>query len=496
LGDHVRTIDVIGRDLALAGLGAVGVWFGSRAADKMLLRRSNRSLPAGRHIVILGGGFAGVGVARELARLLPDAGNAQITLIDQNDFMVFTPMLTEAAGGEIDTRHIVHSLRTLSPRIQFVQGKVMAIDLEQKLIHLTQGNGVDGLPDTTSMQPFGYLVVALGSESNDHGITGIREHSIGMKTLRDAAMVRNRAIALLERAGAEVDLEKRRALLTIVVGGGGYTGVEAMAAINDLVRSSVSVFPTIKSREIRTILVEPGNQLLPEINATGLAAYAQKMLEQRHVEVRLKAEIVGAGEDYVELKGGERLSTHLLIWAGGVRPSALLESLDAPRGEHGGLVVDATCAVSGRPGVWALGDCAEIPDPRSKTGYAPTAQNAMREGVHVARNIVATLRGKAPRPFVYTPIGELALVGRRSGVAKVYGIQFTGLLAWAMWRMIYWAKIPQSSQRVRVLLDWTLDLIFGRNTVDLPFEEMPVHTRILPKAAPETRSVPGSKPAA
>jgi len=260
-----------------------------------------------------------------------------------------------------------------------------------------------------------------------------------------------------------------------------------MAALNDLVRDSVTKFPGIHPNEIRTILVEPGDRLLPEIKAASLAAYAQKKLEQRGVVVRLKTEIAGAGEDYVELKGGERLAARSLIWAGGTRPSALLGSLDAPRGEHGGLVVDATCAVSGHPGLWALGDCAEIPDPQTQKDYAPTAQNAMREGAQVARNIVATLRGEPPQPFRYTPIGELALVGRHSGVAKVYGVHFSGLLAWAMWRMIYWTKIPHPAQRVRILLDWTLDLVFGRSTVALPFVQSPVHKPTLSNVAADTK---------
>ena len=191
-------------------------------------------------------------------------------------------------------------------------------------------------------------------------------------------------------------------------------------------------------------------------------------MEQRGVEIRLNTEIVGAGADYVELKGGERIATHALIWAGGVRPNPLVETLSAARGKHGGLTVDACCAVSGQPGLWALGDCAEIPEAEAPKTYAPTAQNAMREGVQVARNIVAVLRGEEPQPFVYTPIGELALVGKRSGVAQVFGFQFSGPLAWAMWRMVYWAKMPDARQRVRILLDWTLDVVFGRNPIDLP----------------------------
>src|SRR5581483_4707361 len=297
---------------------------------------------------------------------------------------------------------------------------------------------------------------------NYHGIAGIPEHSLAMKTVADAVEIRNRVLAALERAAAENDPERRRDILTFVVAGGGFTGVETMAAINDLARESAKNYPSIAAGEINTYLVEPGKRLLTELNGK-LAGFAQRKLEEHGVRVMLNTRLTRAGDGFVELEGGRRIGTRLMIWAGGVKPNPLLEKLPCPKGKHGGIAVDACCAVPGYAGVWALGDCAEVPKPKGDGTYAPTAQNATREGELVARNVVAVLCGQAPRPFAFHTIGELALVGRHAGVGEIYGHQFSGLLAWAMWRAVYLSKIPGMGQRSRILLDWILDCVFGRS---------------------------------
>lgn len=419
------------------------------------------------HIVILGGGFAGVGAARELARLLDKKEAGRITLVDRHNYQLFTPMLTEVAGGQIEPGHTVSSIRRLSPRVDFVQGRVDHIAVEGRRVTVTTGDPEEGLPGAQRVLEADQLVIALGSVTNFHHLPGIQEHALTIKSVADAAAIRNRALALLEVASAEPDWARRRAMLTFVVGGGGFSGVETMAALNDLVRDVATRYPGLRDNPIRTVLIHPGERLLPELGAR-LSRYAQRHLEQRGVEVLLGTKIAGAGPDYVELEGDRRIDAHLLVWAAGVMPSPVIGALDCPRGKHGGIAVEPTMAMSGRPGVWALGDCAEVPRPGGKGGYAPTAQNASREGPHVARNIVATMRGERPKPFVYTPIGELAIVGRRTGVASLYGHQFSGPLAWAMWRLIYLVKVPLLGKRVRIGLDWLLDLAFGREIVALP----------------------------
>ncbi|BDI34093.1 hypothetical protein CCAX7_61440 [Capsulimonas corticalis] len=449
---------------ALAALLAAGACAAYSYGRMQKRRREVQSIPKGAKIVILGAGFAGIHVARELMRLIPPEKNADIVLVDQNDFLLFTPMLTETAGGSVDAQHIVARIRNMAPGVRFQQGRVTSVDLETKRVTIEVG-GEDGIPAAMRDLEADHLVIALGSCSNFRGTPGVQEHALTVKTVGDAAAIRGRIEALLERATDEPDEEIRRALLTIVVAGGGYSGVETMAAVNDLLRDSMRDYPTLKPAQARTILMDLGDRLLPELGEK-LASYAQRELEHRGVAVRLKTGITGAGDGYVEIKGGERIASHTLIWAAGVKPSPIVEALDITQGRHGGIIVDGSCAAQGRPGVWALGDCAEIPHPDGKGTYAPTAQNAMREGTLTARNIVAALRGEPTKPFVYTPMGEMALVGRYTGVARVFGLQFSGPLAWAMWRCVYLAKMPGLGKRARILADWTLDAIFGREGAD------------------------------
>jgi NADH:ubiquinone reductase (H+-translocating) len=438
------------------------VWKAWRSAD---LQRQNRSIPDNQKVVILGAGFGGLNVAQELSRLLPAENDGQITLVDRNNYLLFTPMLTEVAGGELDPHHILAPPRLLSPRINFEQARIHDIDLRNKSVVLDDGDDGGGRRTLKA----DHIVIGLGSVPNFHGIPGIQEHSLGLKSIGDAAAIRNRILECLEHATWERDSTVRKELLTFVVGGGGYTGVETMAAVNDLVRTSVKYYPRVSAEEISTVIIEPGERLMQELSSD-LAAFGQKELENRGVRVRLKTKITRAAGNFVDLEHGERIPTRTLIWAGGITPNPLIGRLDCKRGKHGGIVVDEYCAVPDHVGVWAVGDCAEVPQSESQGTYAPTAQNATREGARVARNIVAVLRGQRPEPFQFTPIGELALVGRHSGVAKIYGHHFSGFLAWAMWRAVYISKMPGMAQRSRILLDWVLDSIFGRNIAELPLQ--------------------------
>jgi NADH dehydrogenase len=454
----------ITRTLLDSGLSLAAVYATWATLRRREEREQNSGLAKGKRFLVLGSGFAGAAVAQELGRLLHGSENGEILLIDADNYLLFTPMLTEAAGGELDPRHIISPARTMHSRVDFVQGRITNIDLENKSIDIETGS--DNLQPAKLTFAGDHLVIALGSVTSYHNLPGVEEHSIPMKKLEDASAAFDRVSACLERAAVESDPAKRKELLTFVVGGGGYTGVETMAALNDLVRTSVESLPKIRPEEVRTLIIHPGDRLLPEISAH-LAEYATRKLKERGVEIRLKAEISGAGEGYVEVKGGERIPTRTLIWAAGVTPNPLIEKLSVPKGKHHGLTVDACCQVPGHPGVWALGDCAEIPQPDGKGTYAPTAQNATREGKLVAQNIVRSLHGEPTQVFRYTPIGELALVGRHTGVASVYGHNFSGLIAWAMWRAVYLAKMPSVGQQGRILSDWILDIVFGREPVPL-----------------------------
>ena len=453
----VRTV---GRT-ALAAAAVYGTWALLRRAEE---REQNAAVGQGKRFLVLGCGFAGTAVAQELARLLPGADNGEILLIDTDNYLLFTPMLTEAAGGELDPRHIVSPVRRMNARVSFVQGRITAIDLATRTVQVQAGAG--NLQPVARSYSGDHLVIALGSVVSYHGLPGIEEHSIGMKRLEHATRAFHRISICLEQAAIEEDPAKRRELLTFVVGGGGYTGVETMAAINDLVRTEVNNLPTLESSEVRTLLVHPGDKLLPEIT-DDLSRYTLEKLKERGVEVRLNTSINSAGEDFVEIGKGERIPTRTLIWAAGVTPNPLLTDLPAQHGKHHGLAVGGDCRVPEHDGVWALGDCAEIPEPDGKSTYAPTAQNATREGTMVARNIVRMLRGEQTEVFRFTPLGELALVGRRTGVARVYGYNFSGFIAWAMWRAVYLVKMPNLAQRGRILSDWIIDVLFGRTPAPL-----------------------------
>jgi NADH:ubiquinone reductase (H+-translocating) len=247
--------------------------------------------------------------------------------------------------------------------------------------------------------------------------------------------------------------------------------------LNDMVRENCRSYRRISPGDIRTVLIQGEGRLLPELNEK-LAAYAQKKLEQRGVEVRLRTFISNAGPDYVELKSGERIKTQLLVWSGGVAPSPAVTNLECDYSHHGSIVTDEFCRVPGYTDVWAIGDCATIPQPDKKGAYPPLAQNATREGQAVARNITATLRGEALQPFVYQPIGELAMVGKHTGVASIWGMRFSGKIAWFMWRTVYLVKMPHLSMRLRVAFDWTGDFLFGRELAELPV------TRNAPQSPP------------
>ncbi|HEX9723942.1 MAG TPA: FAD-dependent oxidoreductase, partial [Vicinamibacteria bacterium] len=269
----------------------------------------------------------------------------------------------------------------------------------------------------------------------------------------------------LEAADFECSVGNREPLLTVVVAGGGFAGVETIAAINDFVREAIAFYPHLSEDLLRMVLVHPGPVILPELGED-LGAYAQRKLSARKVEIRVNTKVIGVSAHGVELSDGSRIPTNTLVWTAGTSGHPLLETLPCPK-ERGRLSVNEFLEVPEWPGVWALGDCALIPDSRTGTSYPPTAQHALREGTVLARNVLAAIRGRPKRPFIFSTIGQLAAIGRRTGVARILGVNFSGFFAWWLWRTIYLGKLPRFEKKLRVALDWALDLVFSKDLVQL-----------------------------
>jgi NADH dehydrogenase len=414
-----------------------------------------------KRIVIVGGGFGGAAVAARLERLFRRDPDVEIVLFDRENFSVFTPLLPEVPSGALEPKHIVSPLRARLRRTSVRQAEVRAIDVERRLV-------VAGHCPLCAeyVVEYDYLVLALGSVTNFFGLPGVAERARTMKSLADGAGLHDLVIGKFEHADLEADPVARRQLLTFVVAGGGFAGVETAAELNDFVRSAGRYYPGIAPDDVRVVLVHPGDRILPEVSAS-LSAYALRKLASRGVEILLKTRIAGCDDNGVRLTNGEGLPSHTLIWTAGVSPNPLLDQVDLPRDAGGRVEVDATLAVTGRAGVFALGDCAAVRDAATRKLYPPTAQYAIREGKITADNIAATIRGDAPRRFRYQPLGMLASLGRHSAVAEVVGLKFSGFFAWWLWRTIYLMKLPGFERKVRVMLDWTLDLFFPRDIVYL-----------------------------
>lgn len=431
-------------------------------------RNHGRSSPRTK-VVILGAGFGGIAAAMRLDRAARRDPSLEVTLVNRENFFLFTPMLHEVAASDLDLTHIVNPIQKLVRRVQLLPAEVTSIDLPQKRVHVN--HGLDGHPHAVE---YDHLVLALGSVTNFFGIPGVEEHALTMKSLGDAIRVRNRLIALLEEANSEC-CRLRRPLLTFVVAGGGFAGVETLAAINDFAREALRFYTRLSEGDIRMVLVHPGEVVLPELTKS-LGSYAQGKLLARGIEVRTNTRVAGFTGSIVELTNGETIAAHTLIWTAGTTPNPALDALQC-RKDRGRIAVGSALEVPGWPRVWALGDNASIPDPDSGKPYPPTAQHALRQGKLIAENILAARRGEPARTFRFRTIGQLAAIGRRTGVAEIGGRKFSGFLAWFLWRSVYLAKLPRFEKKVRVALDWTLDLMFSKDLVQFLTVHSPAISR-------------------
>ena len=428
-----------------------------------------------KRIVILGGGFGGVYTAVHLGRLLSrrELETIEIVLVNRENYIVFQPLLPEVISGSVELNHVIAPIRRLAPHARLYTGGIESIDLAARVV--TFSDEVRPVPLAIR---YDHLVVAMGTRLDDSQIPGLREHAIPFKYLRDALYLRNQIVHSLEAAENESDPETRGRLLTFVVAGGGFSGVECIAEMNDFLREAVHAYHHIAERDLRLILLQRGDRILPELTET-LAAFAHRSLVKRGVEIRLGACLKAVSADRVLIenrttRGDEIIGarTTVATIAGGQHP--LLAALPLAQ-EKGRLIVNQETEVPGRPGVWALGDCAAI---RQIDGNLspPTAQHALRQAKTCAENIVASLRGSPRKIFRFSGLGKLASLGRRSAVAEIFGFRLKGLLAWLLWRGVYVTKFPGLDGQFRLLADWALDAFLPRNITHLRlFHKQDVH---------------------
>ncbi len=411
-----------------------------------------------KQIIILGGGFGGVYAAFRLEKLLGKRTDVEVTLITRDNFFLFTPMLHEVAACDLELSAIVNPLRKLLHRTKTFIGTVQSIDLGRRVVCASHG-----LDDHAHELPYDHLVVALGSCTNFFGLPGVEEFAVTMKSLTDAVELRNRIITHLEEANSECAVGERQPLLTFVVAGGGFAGVETLGAINDFVREAIRFYPNLRLDYVRTVLVTPDKFILPELGQR-LGSYAQRKLAKRGAEIMTGARVTGVHDGVVELTTGQRIAANTLIWTAGTAPNPLVAKVPLPM-RNGKIEVNEYLEVPGFEGVWALGDCALVPNTKTGGFHPPTAQHALRQGRTLADNVVASIRGGKRNPFRFSTLGQLAAIGRRTGVANIFGINFSGFVAWWLWRTIYLSKLPRFEKKTRVALDWTLDLVFTKDFV-------------------------------
>lgn len=424
-----------------------------------------------KRIVILGGGFAAIACAQRLeARLGPD--EAELVLISRENFSLFTPMLPEVSSGALDSRNIVTPIRAQLRSTQFILADVTSLDPTTHTVTYTHT-----LTGITEMMAYDEVVIAIGAATSTFGLPGVAERVFALKTLEDANILRNRLIWLMELADTATDDAERKRLLTIVVVGGGFTGVEATGEMVELFRSVHKFYPHIMRDDVRIVLVEAASTLLLGLPER-MGEYSKLDLQRRGVEVLTGDGVKLADDDGLELLSGRRIETRTIVWSAGVRPRPLAVRGDFPRGKGGTIAVARDMSVPGFPGVWALGDCAAIPDGQGGF-YPPTAQHALREGPVLADNIIAQMRAEPTKPFHYETLGMMASLGARKAVAQLPGNRvLTGFAAWFLWRTYYLLRLPGLDRKLRVAFDWTLELLFPRD-----ISELRVYTRLAQSSA-------------
>ncbi|HEV2061729.1 MAG TPA: NAD(P)/FAD-dependent oxidoreductase, partial [Solirubrobacteraceae bacterium] len=411
-------------------------------------------------IVIAGGGFGGFYAARTLEKLLPPQ-SARITLVNDVNFMLYTPLLPGAAGGSLEPRHVVVPLREQLDDTDLRLARVVGANPDRRCVHVET---LEGHPEDLH---YDHLIVALGSIARTLPVPGLAEHAIGFKTLPEAIALRNRVIRCLEMAETLDDPAQREAYLSFVFVGGGYAGVEGLAELQDFAADAIDEYPRCRTQGMRWVLVEAADRIMRE-TAPDLADFCVRELRGRGIDIRTNTTLDEVTADSARLSDGETIPSRTVVWTAGVRPHPVVERLGVPL-ERGRIRTDSFLQVEGRDDVWALGDCAAVPDPAK--GFSeptpPTAQHAIRQGRLVARNVAAAIGTGRKRRFTYKTKGAFVDLGRRKAVASTMGVKWRGTPAWLLARTYHLAMMPGFGRRARLLVDWNVGLLFGRDVAEL-----------------------------
>ncbi|MBD2103691.1 NAD(P)/FAD-dependent oxidoreductase [Leptolyngbya sp. FACHB-261] len=415
-------------------------------------------------ILILGAGFGGLTAAQTLGHLFKNKKLSQehpieVTLVNQDNFFVFTPMLPEAAGGTLEFRHITYPIRQALQRLPviFRRERVLEINLDAKQVTtLNEGK------DTLAVLPYDILILGLGSVPNSYNLPGVSEYTFPLKDVSDAIALRNQVIDQFEQSVLESDEQRRRELLTFLVAGGGDAGVETVMELRDLIHGALlKDYPMIKPDEISLKLV--AFELLPHVEPN-LAQYATEQMRRKGIEIMDKTMISEVNPRWVQIKDGPRIPTQTCVWTAGVKVHPAITKLDCPKDRTGRLLVDTCSELDGYPNVFALGDCAAQLDTKTEKPHPQTAQVAVRQAQNLARNVVARLKGEPLQPFDFTTLLHIVPLGYQDGVANILGVRFSGFPAWVVWRSLYLFLLPDWDNRLRVSLDWTIALFFRKDT--------------------------------
>ena len=422
-----------------------------------------------KKIVILGSGFAAVECAKKLENEFGNDPEIELVMIGEDNFLLFTPMLPQVASGMIETRHIVFPIRTICKKTKFYEGRIKNVDPYGKLVTLW------GTGDKRSISiHYDFLVVALGSETNFFGMADVEKNAYTMKTLNDAVMLRNRIIDMLEQAENETNPILRKSFLNFVVVGGGFAGIETAGELMDLLLDVRKYYPSIQKDDLKVIVLEAMGEILPGFNKK-LAEFAKQKLKERGIDIQLKKAVTSFDGNEVTIKTLDEtpkdsidqseinsIITKTLIWTAGITPVNTIKR-SMFKTEKGKIVVNNFLEVPKFPGVFAIGDCALFVDPITNRPFPPTAQIAEAQAKMAAKNLISLIKNSEKEKFVYHSKGQLAIIGKRTGIATFLGMNISGFLAWLIWRNVYLSKIPTFDKKTRVFLDWMIDLFFDRD---------------------------------